>query len=109
MEYLKNPIIAGLLTSGIIYLYLKINAYYTHIQNPDLEQNDISMKYPIILGVIIFLSLSLWQTYQKNKQLPSIKVPVAISSSSPDPSMNVAGIGSVMPTMIQPSIFTGVY
>ncbi len=88
MEYLKNPIILGLLTSGICFLYLKWNENKAVEDGvPEELIEKANMKYPVILGIIVFLGMSIWENYQKNIKLPSgsssIKIPIDIMSLSP--------------------------
>jgi len=55
MEYIKNPIVLGLLTSCSSYIILK------HKNKSEYE--DISfieqIKYPIILGILVFIGMTL--------------------------------------------------
>ena len=86
MEYLKNPIIIGLLASGICFLYLKWKAHKKEQENPDEKIEEPSMKYPIVFGVIVFIGLSLWNFSQKTtKTIENInmKMPTDIIASSP--------------------------
>lgn len=71
MEYIKNPIIIGLITSFVCYVYLK----WDHSEHPENEKP--TPKYPIILGILVFLILSFWNKYKK----PSVKMPTEISLS----------------------------
>lgn len=66
MNIITNPIICGLIVSAACYMYIK----WTHENSKQKEQSEdidkISMmKFPIILGIITFISLSVW--YNKNK------------------------------------------
>jgi hypothetical protein len=85
MENLKNPIILGLLTSGICYTYLKLTELQSKKENPNELIESSSMKYPILLGIIVFIAFSIWNNYGRIvivKNIP-VKIPVDISISSP--------------------------
>lgn len=87
MEYLKNPIIIGLIVSGGCYLYLKWSTQKKREENPREKIDEPKMLYPILLGIVVFLGVSLW--YNNPQLLKSdnvqIKVPLDISSTSPGP------------------------
>ena len=84
MEYIKNPIIIGLITSFISYVYLK----WDYSEHPENEK--LIPKYPIILGILVFLIFSFWNKYKK----PSIKIPTEISLS---PSVSLKNIKDGLP------------
>jgi hypothetical protein len=98
MEYLKHPIILGILVSGLCFLYLKIKEHNEMENNSMTETESPSMKYPILLGIIVFLGVSLWQNskYKSNPTIPEVKIPMDIMSSTPR-QINMRMLGDVMP------------
>jgi len=104
MEYLKNPIIAGILTSGISFLYLKWVEQKARQDDPLTDVEPADMKLPIILGIIVFLTLSIWNNYKLPiTNQPSVKIPMDIASSPFLPiKNNVIGksmIGNALPNI----------
>ena len=99
MEYLKNPIIIGLIVSGGCYLYLKWSTQKKRDENPDEKIEEPGMLYPILLGIITFLGVSIWMNTNPVIKTDNIqiKVPLDISSNSPAP---------IIPTFIKPTIPT---
>lgn len=109
MEYLKNPIILGLLASGIYYMYLKWNEYSARLDNPnDASIEKPSLKYPILLGIVVFVAMSVWKHYDRTvvvKNIP-IKIPVDIVTTSPNP-LQVLKPQSIQPPIPVPSMRSG--
>lgn len=93
-----NPIILGLLTSGICYTYLKWNEYQLKINNPDDIVESPSMKYSIIFGILVFLLLSIWNNYNKSVTVKNVqvKIPFDIATSSP-PVPAFKSLGDALP------------
>jgi hypothetical protein len=87
MEYLKNPIIIGLIVSGGCYLYLKWSTQKKREENPKKKVAEPKMLYSILLGIVVFLGVSLWLNTEQiiKSDNIQIKVPIDISSNSPIP------------------------
>jgi accessory gene regulator protein AgrB len=97
MDYIKNPIIAGLLTSGISYLILKYK-YSSNVDTDDEDNsNEVSQKtkYSIILGILVFVGITVINTdyYKSTKQLSPI---VQIIQKNP---MKLNNIGDALPSL----------
>lgn len=59
LNYLKNPIVLGILASVLTYLYLYWEAEQKHKKNPKIEKKTINFITPAVIGVIIwFISSS---------------------------------------------------
>jgi len=87
MDYFKNPIILGLLASGISYSYLKFKEYQENKNKDDSDKEyNTDMMYPILFGLIVFFGVTIWLQYDKKKlplQLkPNVHVPAILESSS---------------------------
>lgn len=98
MEYIKHPIILGLLTCGMCFLYLKINEYNEKKNNPDAGIEHPKMKYPILLGIVVFLTFSILSTQKTNhpKVAQQLKLPTNIISEA-SKQINIKMIGDVLP------------
>lgn len=86
MEYIQNPIILGLLTSCICFLYLKWNERKEQQEKVDGYVDVPSLKYPIIMGILVFLGVSIWNRYKSDLNTNnnvSMKIPLDIVTSSP--------------------------
>lgn len=72
MEYINNPIIYGVLTSLIVHTYnkKKNGDKYVH------DKNNVSLKYPLILGIVVFLIFTILNKNKIIKQQDiNIKLP----------------------------------
>ena len=97
MDYFKNPIVLGILVSTICYLYLKWNDYQELKNNPGNEIENVNMKYPILLGIIVFLGMTFYNGYNVPKSITgtTINMPLELMASSTQPT--VFGLGESMP------------
>jgi uncharacterized membrane protein len=91
MEYFKNPIIVGLIISFASYVYLR----WDYSEHPENEKP--TFKYPIILGLLAFLILSIWSKYKK----PIFKIQTELSLSSP---VSPKSIGDTLPRVFLETI-----
>jgi len=81
MDIIKDPIIAGLITSAISYLYVLWLNNKKQIDREDDERFS-DMRIPIILGIVVFIGLSIWgQNEIKISPESIIKIPTDITSS----------------------------
>lgn len=104
-EYFKNPIVLGLLTSGMSYAYLKWDVHHREA-NGELVDEKISMKYPIMLGLLMFVGVTLWRQHESQTVTKGgnnyIKLPINIDTSTILPS-NKAELGNALPEIFIPT------
>jgi hypothetical protein len=62
MDYLKNPLIIGLIAATITYLYLYWEADKKHKKNPKSKKIPVSLITPGIVGVIVWFIASTYLT-----------------------------------------------
>lgn len=65
MEYIKNPIVLGLIASAITYLYLKWDEYKNK-NDEFIEKKRVSMLHPILFGLTVFLGVTIWKQFGSN-------------------------------------------
>lgn len=99
MDYVKNPIIAGLLTAGISYIVLRYK-YLKDITNDDSEnlKHELSKKtkYPIILGLLVFIGLTIINTdYRTTTKQVSKPIQKQLIRNP----MTINSIGDALPSM----------
>ena len=99
MDYVKNPIIAGLLTAGISYIVLR---YKYSKDNTDEDNKNLKhelfekTKYPIILGLLVFIGLTIINTdYNTTTKQVSKPIQKQIIRNP----MTINSIGDALPTM----------
>ena len=91
MNNFQNPIIIGLISCGICYAYLKWKEYHNNTHEKP------SMKYPIIIGLIVFIVISLLNNHNNKKIVEThLKIPIDIISS-PHPLQQYRSIGNALP------------
>lgn len=97
MNILKDPIILGISTATICYVYLKISRQHT--ENNE-EQEPISFKYPILLGIVVFLGMTIW-TNNKSVQMTQKPIPTIIPIQRVN---NIQSIGDALPRVFLEAI-----
>lgn len=113
MSLINNPIILGLLVSVCSYVYSK--SINTNV-NVDLEEKQVEnnknnknnkknvkdeldvLKYPIILGIIVFIIMSVFQNTKTNIGVNKSKLPVQPHSTIPQ------SIGETLPRVFLETI-----
>lgn len=83
MEFLRNPIIIGLLVSGISYMYIKWIEHEKVITDNEYIPDKLNMKYPILFGFIAFIGLSIYNNKYGSIKNVLIKTPASIVPLSP--------------------------
>ncbi len=69
LGYLKNPIVLGILTAVLVYLYLYWEEEQKHKKNPKIEKKSVSFITPAVIGVIVwFISSSYFEKYDNGDQ-----------------------------------------
>lgn len=100
MEYLKHPIIAGLIACGLSFLCLKIKYKRESNDGEDFTIEKPSLKYPILLGIIIFIGLSIFNNSNNQNNVKQLYIPSQveiIKSSSLSIPKNIKMLGDVLP------------
>ncbi len=69
LSYLKNPIVLGILTAVLVYLYLYWEEEQKHKKHPKIEKKSVSFITPAVIGVIVwFISSSYFEKYDNSDQ-----------------------------------------
>lgn len=102
MDFFKNPIILGLLASSLTYLYLKWEEYKNKDNKNDDDEGKINIFYPILLGTIVFLGMTIWEQHGSKTiiEKPQKKIIGNIKSmlnSSSQLSSNIKRFGKSLP------------
>lgn len=100
MDCLKNPIIIGLFASCLSFVYLNAEEQNDKYRNHK-RGNKNNIKTPIILGVIAFIFMTVWNNY--NTISPQVKV--ATSIPKPTGFKLPMNIDTETPMMNLPKIF----
>lgn len=101
MDYFKNPIVLGLITCTLSFLYLKWKEYKS-IQNNE-EPEPVSMTYPILIGLVVFIGMIIWGGSKKTVILENIPIKIPediITLSLPAPvidTMHTGILGESLP------------
>lgn len=102
MSILKDPIILGILTTSFCYAYLKISRKYD--ETDDEQNNTVSFKYPILLGILVFIGVTFWKNNRTQTTIP-IKpvVPMRLSNNLQNVN-NLQNIGDALPRVFLEAI-----
>ena len=110
MDIIKDPIIVGLIVSAVSYIYVQWLNKSRKIERDD-DEKITDMRMPIILGVVAFLGLSVWNNREKILAPDLIiKIPTnmsigSVSSVASDsipfkspmpPVQNIASVANIM-------------